>query len=253
MPTKISWADETLNIHVGCKKYSDGCKECYAVPEANRMAGNPRLAERYAGLTFRHANGKLDFTGKVEHFPERIDLPSHWRDPRRIFIDSLSDFAEFATDEEYRLLWAMMAECARHRFMILTKRPHLLGEAIARLGLPTLPNVWLGVSVERQAYTFRIPILLAIPAARHFLSCEPLLGAIDLAPYLATGGIDQVIAGAESKRSREGRRMNLDHVRLLRDDCQRYGVAFFFKQAFEDGRKVERPFLDGRQWLEEPD
>lgn len=128
-----------------------------------------------------------------------------------------------------------------------------------------LPNVWLGVSVEDQrAADERIPLLLQTPAAVRFLSCEPLLGRIELSDVsgwrdaprwlgrvnLGPNAISWVIAGAESGPG--ARPMHEDWVRSLRDQCQAAGAAFFYKQNAVNGRKTHLPELDGRTWTEYP-
>jgi protein gp37 len=124
-----------------------------------------------------------------------------------------------------------------------------------------LPNVMLGVSVEdQQRADERIPHLFATPAAVRFLSCEPLLGSVDLRRHLEAQvhefqcppdyGLKWLIAGAESGVG--ARPMNLDWIRSLRDECVEAGIAFFFKQDAVRGRKVSLPVLDGRQWAEFP-
>lgn len=187
--------------------------------------------------------------------------------PRRIFVNSMSDlFHESAPDEWIDRIFAVMALCPQHVFQVLTKRPHRMLEYfnafgsgrvdvrasliglqaspihLARTGSPVLewsglpmPNVWLGVSVENQATADeRIPLLLRTPAAVRFLSCEPLLGAINFrrVPEFNRIGLDLtnwwVIAGGESGPG--ARPMHPDWARSLRDQCANARVPFFFKQ-----------------------
>lgn len=134
-----------------------------------------------------------------------------------------------------------------------------------------LPNCWLGTSVENQATADgRIPLLLKTPAAVRFLSIEPMLAPIDLSGWLylcprcdgkgcsegdcqdgyVNQGIGWVIVGGES--GPDARPLNEDWVRDIRDQCQEAGVAFFYKQKIEQGKKVSLPFLDGKQYAEYP-
>jgi protein gp37 len=116
---------------------------------------------------------------------------------------------------------------------------------------PLPGNVWLGVTagLQRRAVE-RLPLLLAQPATARFVSCEPLLGPLELTAWLATGGLHWVIAGAESGRG--ARPMLADWVRSLREQCARAGVAFFFKQEVVNGRKVSLPLLDGARHADTP-
>lgn len=205
--SNIEWTTTTWNPTVGCSKLSQGCAHCYAVREAHRLGSNPnpKISSVYEGLT--HKNGTINWTGKVRFIPERLEKPLHWRKPRRIFVDSMSDlFHEQVTDEQRDQIFAVMALTPQHTYQMLTKRADRMRaylsdghrfqgihEAIKqRLGynsdrpafnacdLP-LSNVWLGVSVENQEQAdMRIPLLLKTPAAVRFLSCEPLLEEIEL-------------------------------------------------------------------------
>lgn len=252
--SKIEWTDATWNPVTGCSKVSDGCKNCYA----------ERLAHRFGWTTkpWTAANA----TENVILNLDRLEQPLRWKKPRRIFVNSMSDlFHEQVPDWFIRKVFQVMAEANWHIFQVLTKRPKRMKEMIERLepefdGMVfngtkvswPLPNVWLGVSVENQkAADERIPLLLQTPAAVRFLSCEPLLGPVDLSgfkpfdgecfcqesidgckPRLAKGcpetAIDWVIVGGESGPG--ARPMHPDWVRSIRDQCQEAGVPFFFKQ-----------------------
>lgn len=252
--SSIEWTDATWNPIVGCSRVSEGCRNCYAERFAHRWAGT---VETYKGVVESTPNGSR-WTGNVKFIESRLDQPLRWRKPRRIFVNSMSDlFHENVPDEWIDRIFAVMALSPQHTFQILTKRPERMLEyfnaerfgyieAIARKihGKPLppgtvmpwpLPNVWLGVSVENQkAADERIPLLLQTPAAVRFLSCEPLLGPVDLTRFSAHPlvpnaiPIDWVIAGGESGPG--ARPMHPDWVRELRDHCQAAGVPFFFKQ-----------------------
>jgi protein gp37 len=248
MSTAIEWTDETWNPVVGCERVSKGCDYCYAKQiHDNRykafLAGK-KVAPQYA-VPFE----------TVQLMPERLDYPRHWRKPRRVFVNSVSDlFHEDVTDEFLRAVFAVMADAKQHTFQILTKRPQrmlefLVGRTVM-YGDP-LPNVWLGVSVENQACAnYRIPLLLQTPAAVRFLSCEPLLGPLNLdkvgrGPWysplegwaLDESGlaaespcamIDWVIVGGES--GAKARPCNVEWIEEIVRICRDTFVPCFVKQ-----------------------
>jgi protein gp37 len=255
----IQWTEATWNPTTGCTHVSEGCTFCYA---ASLASGRLSHVPAYAGLA---ENGR--FNGTVRLLPDRLDQPLRWTRPRMIFVDSMSDLFHDAIPPSYLArVFAVMAAAPRHTFQILTKRPgrmrslmsstdfreavrQVKGEArtdgswaATPLAWP-LPNVWLGTSVEDQRWAdIRIPILLDVPAAVRFLSCEPLLGPLDLVTWTddwltkAEGSrvnwgpsIDWVIVGGES--GREARPMHPDWARSLRDQCGQASVPFFMKQA----------------------
>lgn len=206
--TSIEWTDATWNPLVGCSRVSAGCQHCYAERHAYRFAR--QRGSVYEG-TARRVNGKPTFTGRVNLNPRVLDQPLRWRVPRRIFVNSMSDlFHENVPDQTLDDIFAVMASAPQHTFQVLTKRLERMLDYVgapvgtkrdmshalwrvhgdnpkrvygAQKGWP-LPNVWLGVSVEDQAAAdARIPLLLQTPAAVRFLSCEPLLGPIDLSGW----------------------------------------------------------------------
>jgi protein gp37 len=146
-------------------------------------------------------------------------------------------------------VWEIMIEAPQHIYQILTKRPHRAAHLISRLGLPLPRQIWLGVSVENQTFANnRIPALLSIPAAVRFLSCEPLLGPLDLTRYLP--GIQWVIDGGESGPDR--RPADYDWFRSIRDQAIMSGVPYYHKQGnsrYSDSDKV----LDGVIWHQYPE
>lgn len=227
--TKIEWTDVTWNPVTGCSKVSEGCRNCYA----------ERMSHRF-GWTEKPWNDQYTVENVKLH-PERLEQPLKWKKPRMVFVNSMSDlFHEEVPFEFISKVFHTMWLADEHIFQILTKRPKRMLEYFSRLGanpLP-LPNVWVGVSVENQeAANERIPLLLETPAAVRFLSCEPLLGPVDLSMFLENRIdvtdevlplIDWIIVGGESGPN--ARTMHPDWVRSLRDQCQEAGVAFFFKQ-----------------------
>ena len=154
-------------------------------------------------------------------------------------------FHEDVPDEYIEKVFAVMRQATQHRFQVLTKRAERL-EAFTQRHAPS-PNVWMGVSVENADYTLRIDHLRRASADVRFLSIEPLLGPL---PDLDVRGIDWVIVGGESGRS--SRPMNAAWVREIRDQCQRVGVPFFFKQWGGFQKKKNGRELDGRTWDEMP-
>ena len=238
--SNIEWTDATWNPVVGCTKVSPGCKNCYAETLHSRRNAayveGKAVPEQYA-MPFE----------TVQTLPERLDAPLHWKKPRRIFVNSMSDlFHEDIADEFIQAVFTVMSKARQHTFQVLTKRAKRMREILTRWqhhGLTLregygvcLPNAWLGVSVEDQKRADeRIPELLRTPAAVRFISAEPLLGAVELkglgeerAARVPSGGLDWVICGGES--GKDARPMHPDWARGLRDQCEAAGVPFFFKQ-----------------------
>lgn len=219
--TTIEWTDRTWNPTTGCNKVSPGCKFCYAEVVAKRFTN--------------HFPDGFEFTMR----PERLEQPKRWRKPSRIFVDSMSDlFHEQMPLEFLQQIFQVMAECPQHVFQILTKREKRLLELAPHLTWPE--NVWLGVSVENQQYTRRVDALRQVPAAVRFLSCEPLLGPLEL----DLTGIHWVITGGESGLKR--RLIEAEWVRSIRDQCEAAGVAFFHKQWGGRFPTANGRELDGR-------
>jgi protein gp37 len=288
---------DTGKVGVHCERVSPACKNCYAARHNMRA-----LPVHGTGLDFTVVNRE-----KVEIFvdEEMLMAPLRWRRPRKIFVCSQTDlFAEFVDDEQIAQVFAVMALAHWHTHQVLTKRADrmqtllssedfwdLVGCMIAvivdgevdpldrrrddlRATAPEvgpdvpLPNVWLGVTAENQEWADkRIPLLLQTPAAKRFVSIEPMLGPVDLGAVLWNGSepimknhadvlrgglhhplhgfirqpintLDQVIVGGESGPG--ARPMHPNWARSLRDQCQAAGVAFFFKQWGEwaSGREL---------------
>jgi len=218
----------------------------------------------------RRLAGRCGYPNYPHHFDvtlhhDRLDVPLRRKKPTTYFVVSMGDlFHENVPPWFVCEVWQVMRECPRHLFQILTKRPkrmlHLIKTYIAdhEFGIEPLPNVWLGVSCENQTTADeRIPLLLQTPAAVRFVSAEPLLGPIDLRPYLEgrerynNEVLDWTIAGAESGPG--ARPMDEDWVRLLRNQCQITKSAFFYKQNVVDGKKISCPKLDGNRYNEMPE
>jgi protein gp37 len=192
--------------------------------------GNPRYRDGFA-LTLHE---------------DQLSLPLHWKRPKRIFVNSMSDlFHEAVPDDFIRRVFDVMLAAPQHVFQVLTKRSDRVAELAP--SLPWAPNVWQGVSVETSRYVSRIHNLKSIPATVRFLSVEPLLGAI---PDLPLDRIDWVIVGGESGGGR--RPVNPEWVRGIRDQCLTANVPFFFKQWGGRTPKAGGRLLDGRTWDEMP-
>lgn len=208
--SSIEWTDSTWNPVTGCTKVSQGCKHCYA----------QRFAERFRGIPGHPFEQGFD----LRLWPDRLELPLQWKEPRRIFVNSMSDlFHERVPTAFIRKVFATMGAARQHTFQILTKRAKRVGE----LGpsLPWKPNIWQGVSIERMDVAWRADELRKVPADVRFLSLEPLLGPLD---ELDLSGIQWVIVGGESGPG--ARPMKKEWVRTIRDICHRESVPFFFKQ-----------------------
>jgi len=183
---------------------------------------------------------------RVTTHAEVLDLPLSWRKPQVIFVNSMSDlFHEKVPVAFIQRIFAVMGRADHHVFQILTKRAERLAELAGQLAWA--PNIWMGVTVELQAYVSRIERLRTVPAAVRFLSLEPLLGPISDLPLT---GIQWVIAGGES--GPKARPMQAEWVRSVRDQCLAAGVPFFFKQWGGVRRKEAGRVLDGRRWEEYP-
>jgi protein gp37 len=249
--TKIEWCDKTFNAWVGCTKVSPACDHCYAEAWARR-------------------------SGQVEwgNAPRKRTSENYWNQPlkwnrwceqngvrHKVFCCSLADVFDNQADWRWRAeLWTMIAATPHLDWLLLTKRPQNITKMLPHAYQMTVsalipwpwPNVWLGTTVENQEEADRrIPQLLAVPAAKHFLSCEPLLGPVDLTRYIVQGWvsdsptpseIDWVICGGESGSG--ARTMVSTWARSLRDQCNAAGVAFFMKQMGGTSKRSMAPIPD---------
>ena len=247
MPSTIEWTDETWNPVTGCSRVSPGCDNCY-------------MFALYPRLNAMGVPGYDLAPDEVQLMPERLEAPFRWASPRYVFVNSMSDVFhprvpyEFVTE-----MFDVMREAAEERghvFQVLTKRP---GRAVGwwelnreRYSGVWPDGVWIGTSVENQKYAPRITVLSRLPAQIRFVSAEPLLDAVDLSEWLNRGDVNWVIVGGESGRS--ARPMEMDWVRVLRDQSREAGVAFFLKQL--GGRRGKRSgdaaLIDGRTWTQMP-
>lgn len=241
--TGIEWTDATWNPMTGCTKISSGCDHCYA-----HVLAHTKTKDRYLGqppVRLTPANEADPFAPRF--WENRLDQPLRWRQPKRIFVNSMSDvFHGHFSLEQIRRVFEVMVRAPHHQFQVLTKRP----ERAARLAseLPWADNIWLGTSVENLSAAKRVDHLRGIQNAKiKFLSAEPLLGPLDT---LDLSGIHWVIGGGESGRG--FRRVDPEWARGLRDLCVRSGVAFFWKQWGGATPKSGGRSLDERTWSEYP-
>ena len=273
--SKIEWTDRVWNPVTGCTKVSPGCANCYA----------ERMAKRLRGRCGYPKDNPFEIT---EH-PQRINDPLKWKKPSRIFVCSMGDlFHESVSMHMITEVFNQVIGNPQHTFIFLTKRPErVYGFSRGLMGFTWSRNFMIGVSIEnQQTADERIPILLQIPAAVRFVSCEPLLGPVDLnkwfnSPFEGGRGMSWVICGGESGPG--ARPMHPDWARSLRDQCQAAGVPFFFKQwgeyvnpqnikgmdyqrfksyfpfgpkdgqiMLKVGKKAAGRLLDGKEWNEFP-
>ncbi len=228
----VSLRWQSWNPVTGCTHASAGCAHCYA----------ERFAERWRGIPGHHYEHGFDLMLR----PERLELPLHWRTPRRVFVTSMGDlFHEDVPDDYVRQVFAVMERARWHVFHVLTKRDRRLLALSAELPWPA--NVQMGVTVENMACAGRADALRAVPAAIRHLSAEPLLGPLD---ELDLGEIDWVIAGGESGPARRPPRV--EWLRGLRDHCLATGVGFTFKGWGGRVQGAQGRVLDGREWDDRP-
>jgi protein gp37 len=209
------------------------------LPAASRPWGSPKYQNdgdpRTSGPGF----------GVTVH-PAALDIPRRWRQPRLVFVNSMSDLFHARVPRSFvREVFQVMADTPQHTYQILTKRSRRLRLMAGDLSWP--PNVWMGVSVENSEQAYRAADLEVVPAAVRFLSCEPILGSLG---DLDLARIGWVIAGGES--GREHRAVAPEWIREIRDQCQAQQVPFFFKQWGGPTPKSGGRLLDGRTWDQMP-
>jgi protein gp37 len=228
----IEWTEATWNPSTGCDALSPGCENCYA----------ERLALRLKAMGQKKYSNGFQLT----LHPETLDLPLRWKKPQMIFVNSMSDLFHHQVPLDYiQRVFDTMRAASWHQFQVLTKRSGRLLAFSDEIDWPD--NVWMGVSVESEAYAARIDHLRKTGARTKFLSLEPLLGSLD---NLDLSNIDWVIVGGESGPG--ARPMNSEWVTSIRRQCRQAGVAFFFKQWGGVNKKRTGRLLDGRTHDEMP-
>lgn len=243
--TKIQWTNETWNPIIGCNKVSEGCTNCYA----------EKMAFRLANMEWNDDGRELNYCKVIDpdtkqwnrktHFVEEaLTKPLKWIKPKMIFVVSMGDlFHESASFKWIDSVFSVMSDYDHHTYQILTKRPQRVLDYFSwkweQTPFPWFPknNIWFGVSCENQKTADeRIPLLLKIPGHIRYLSCEPLLGDLNLDKYLIKNSndvrigkpIDWIILGGES--GHKARPMNPEWVYNIMDQCKFYDIPFFFKQ-----------------------
>ena len=258
--TGIQWTDKVWNPTTGCDRISPGCDNCYALTMAKRL--------KAMGQAKYQADGDPRTSGPgfgIATHADALTIPLHWREPRRIFVNSMSDLGHARVPREFvARVWAVMAATPQQTYQVLSKRPErmlrlLADECTCGSGHPPgahfrsamewaatrhsptyvpglksgvgcngawpLPGVWLGTSIESDKYAWRADDLRRTPAAVRFLSLEPLIGPL---PSLSFEGIDWMIIGGESGAG--ARPMDLGWVRDLVARAREAGTAVFVKQ-----------------------
>ena len=261
--TKIEWADATVNHWAGCTKVSPACDNCYA----ERMAGRLWTVRGGAGAARRQFISARDMLEALDRKAQRIGKKL------RVFHNSLSDMFDNEVPDGWRMdAFKIMADTPNLQHLVLTKRignvRHYTQHDGLAFDLMGDGSVWLGVTVVNQEEADRdIPKLLAVPAAKRFLSIEPMLGPVDL-NYVrqriqaqrsqlarAINGetwLDWIIAGSESGSGARRDPNMVSWVASLRDQCVNAGVAFLWKQDVIDGKKIGAPQLEGQSWQQFP-
>jgi protein gp37 len=234
MATKsnIEWTEMTWNPVTGCTKISPGCKHCYA----------ERMARRLEAMgSDRYRNGF-----EVTLHPDLLDIPRGWRQPRVVFVNSMSDLFHDDIPLAYiQRVFETMRDCTHHTFQVLTKR----SERLARLApyLPWPGNIWMGVSVEDARVLHRVGDLQRVAAAVRFLSLEPLIGPLEKLPL---EGIHWAIVGGES--GPRARPIRKEWVTAIFRQCRAARVPFFFKQWGGVRKDLTGRELDGKVYNEMP-
>jgi len=262
---------ETWNPVVGCSKVSPGCDNCYAERMAFRIAQMQLKNHGKNGYHYTEVSKltSIGWTGETRLVYNQLNWPLVWKSPRMVFVCSMGDlFHESVSFETIEQIYDIMLSNKQHIFIVLTKRPERMckfwdwllrktgGVSISDVSLKSKNNIWQGVTAENQEQANkRIPVLISIPAAKRFVSVEPMLGPVDLTKIPAKcwgeeyddlynglslssldGGkdtstpwhLDWVICGGES--GPKARPMHPDWVRSVRDQCAAAGTPFFFKQ-----------------------
>ena len=236
--SEIEWTEATWNPSTGCTKVSTGCKNCYA----------EKLAHRLKLMGLKKYENEFDFT---EHASD-IDLPKHWKKPRKVFVNSMSDmFHEKSTFEFIIKCFNTMIEADLHTYQILTKRPHTMldfSEIFLRYYGHKIPDhIWMGVSVEDEDFLWRIDELKKVQCKTRFVSFEPLIGQVG---KLNLKGIDWAIIGGESGAN--FREVKKEWILEIIRQCKRQNVAVFFKQWGGFRPKSGGRMINGREYSEYP-
>jgi protein gp37 len=260
--SNIDWTEHVWNPIAGCTKCSPGCENCYAEKMSARLAYMGQ--EKYSFVVKqRHIDEKRPWNGKIFCDESALEIPLKRKKPTTYFVCSMSDL--FHPKVPFKFLgrtFGTMHHCKRHTFQILTKRINIAAEFIEWYRTKWLigfENAWpkeyqhlhFGVSISTQKEADeKIPILLQIPAAKRFLSLEPLLEGIVLKPswlgvytyYWPETHLDSVIIGCESRGRMAGRFQDgfTEAAISLVEQCKAAGVKVFVKQIPHKGRVIRK-------------
>lgn len=224
----IEWTESTWNPITGCTKHSEGCLNCYAEKMAKRLQamGQPKYKNGFR-LTLHHEN---------------LEDPLKMKKSQMIFVCSMSDIFHEEVPEDFILrLFNVMNRADWHIFQVLTKRAERLEEISRKIRWTS--NIWMGVTVESDKYTYRIEHLRKTDAAVKFLSIEPMLSSM---PHLPLKDIDWVIVGGESGYG--ARQIKKEWVLDVKHQCEKANVPFFFKQWGGVNKKKSGRILEGRTY-----
>lgn len=251
--TKIEWCDKTWSPITGCSPVSEGCNKCWA----------RRMATRFRGRFGYPADEPF----RVTFHEKRLDEPMRWRKPQRIFVCSMADL--FHEDVPIAWQWRIVTtlrHCPQHTFLLLTKRPERMADVVRSLRSAgwvgvgkwpeDYPHVHLGVTVENDRNLNRIMVLLSIPAAKRFVSCEPMLGPVDFAALPDVQDkhgvyvkpldlLDWVIVGCETGPG--ARPTQPEWIRSVYEQCRAAGVPLFIKSYPVVGRVSKDP-MEWPEW-----
>lgn len=242
----IEWTDATWNPVAGCAIESAGCTNCYAMRMAGRLQAMGHDA--YAGTT-RKSGKRVVWTGRVNLLESVLNAPLKWRNPRFVFVNSMSDlFQESVPFEFVERVWNVMEKATTHTFQILTKRPSRMREFLEARKAEIVPNVWLGTSVEDSRVVHRIEELSKCPAQIRFISFEPLIGPVG---NVDLDRIDWAIVGGESGPG--SRPIDAIWADQIFERCEASDVAFFFKQWGGPNKKKTGRQYRGTTWDQMPE
>lgn len=231
--SSIEWTELTWNPVTGCSKVSAGCKFCYAEVMSRRLQAMG--LEKYK-----------DGFKKVRAHPTTLADPYEWKGSKMVFVNSMSDLFHPDVPVDFiKDVFKVMNDNLSHIFQVLTKRP----ERVLELNddLTWSKNIWLGTSVEDERVINRIDLLRLNNASVKFLSCEPLIGSL---AGINLSNIDWVIVGGES--GRKPRPMKKEWVLEIKEQCEIFGSAFFFKQWGGTNKKKAGRELNGQTYDEMP-
>ncbi|HQO09067.1 MAG TPA: phage Gp37/Gp68 family protein [Clostridiales bacterium] len=233
--TKIEWTESTWNPITGCTKLSAGCKFCYAEVMARRLKamGQPKYKDGF----------------KLTLHPDTLTEPYTWKKPKMIFVNSMSDLFHKDVPVDYiQKIFKVIKDNPQHVFQILTKRADILRYYDSEGWLDWPHNLWMGVTVEDSTVTSRIDCLRKTKARVKFLSCEPLLSSL---PELNLQAIDWVIVGGESGRT--PRPIKEEWIIEIKEQCEKAGTAFYFKQWGGTNKKEAGRLLQGKRYDQMPE